>query len=78
LLVGFAAETSLTVDKAREKLVRKRADLIVANDVTVPGAGFDSETNQVTLVSAGGGRELPMLPKRAVAAAIFDRVQELL
>lgn len=78
LLVGFAAETSLTVDKAREKLVRKRADLIVANDVTVPGAGFDSETNQVTLVSAGGVRELPMLPKRAVAAAIFDRVQELL
>lgn len=78
LLVGFAAETSLTVDKAREKLVRKRADLIVANDVTVPGAGFDSETNQVTLVSADGARELPMLPKRDVAAAIFDRVQELL
>ncbi|MBP6716190.1 MAG: bifunctional phosphopantothenoylcysteine decarboxylase/phosphopantothenate--cysteine ligase CoaBC [Acidobacteria bacterium] len=78
VLVGFAAETSLTVDKAREKLTRKRADLIVANDVTVPGGGFDSETNQVTLVSADGIRELPMLPKRAVAAAIFDRVQELL
>jgi phosphopantothenoylcysteine decarboxylase/phosphopantothenate--cysteine ligase len=78
LLIGFAAETSLTVAKAQEKLVRKRADLIVANDVTQPGAGFDVETNQVTLVSAEGARELPMLPKREVAHAILDRVEELL
>lgn len=78
LLIGFAAETSDAAFKAQEKLVRKGADLIVANDVTVPGAGFDVETNQVTLVSATGSRELPMLPKREVALAILDRVQELM
>ena len=64
--------------KAQEKLARKGADLIVANDVTAPGAGFDVETNQVALVSASGVRELPLLPKREVAKAILDRVQELL
>lgn len=77
LLVGFAAETSDAVFKAQEKLARKGADVIVANDVTEPGAGFDVETNRVALVSASGVRELPLLPKREVAAAILDRVQEL-
>ncbi len=77
LLVGFAAETSDAAFKAQEKLARKGADLIVANDVTEPGAGFDVETNRVALVSASGVRELPLLPKREVAAAILDRVQEL-
>jgi len=77
LLVGFAAETSHAVPKAQDKLTRKHADLIVANDVTVPGAGFDVETNQVALVSASDVRELPLLPKREVALAILDRVQEL-
>ena len=78
LLVGFAAETSDAAHKAQEKLARKGADLIVANDVTVSGAGFDVETNQVALVSASGIRELPLLPKREVAMAILDRVQELM
>ena len=78
LLVGFAAETSDAVSKAQEKLARKHVDLIVANDVTAPGAGFDVETNQVALVSAGGVRELPLLPKREVADAILDRVQDLI
>ena len=77
MLVGFAAETSEALRKAREKLERKRVDLIVANDVTTPGAGFDVETNQVALVSADDLRELPLLPKRDVAGAILDRVQEL-
>lgn len=78
VLVGFAAETSRTVEKARQKLFKKHADLIVANDVTQPGAGFDVETNQVVLVSAAGDQALPLLPKRAVAAAILDRVEDLL
>lgn len=77
VLVGFAAETSDAVSKAREKLALKHVDLIVANDVTVPGAGFDVETNQVALVSADGVRELPLLPKREVAGAILDRVQDM-
>jgi len=78
ILVGFAAETSDAVRKAQDKLARKGADLIVANDVTAPGAGFDVETNLVTLVSASAVRALPLLPKRDVADAILDRVQELM
>ncbi|TAK14872.1 MAG: bifunctional phosphopantothenoylcysteine decarboxylase/phosphopantothenate--cysteine ligase CoaBC [Acidobacteria bacterium] len=78
ILVGFAAETSDAVDKAREKLFRKHADLIVANDVTKPGAGFDVETNEVVLVTAGGAEALPLLPKREVAAAILAKVEDLL
>ena len=78
VLVGFAAETSDTVDKARHKLFKKNVDLIVANDVTTPGAGFDVETNEVVLVSATGDLALPMMPKREVAQAILARVEELL
>lgn len=78
VLVGFAAETSDATLKAQDKLARKGADLIVANDVTTPGAGFDVETNRVALVSTSEVRDLPLLPKRDVAAAILDRVQELI
>jgi phosphopantothenoylcysteine decarboxylase/phosphopantothenate--cysteine ligase len=78
VLVGFAAETSDVVDKARQKLFKKNADLIVANDVTKPGAGFDVETNEVVLVSAGGDQALPLMPKREVADAILTRVEDLL
>jgi phosphopantothenoylcysteine decarboxylase/phosphopantothenate--cysteine ligase len=78
VLVGFAAETSDAVTKAREKLARKRADLIVANDVSRPGSGFDVETNAVTLVSADDVEEVPLQSKAAVAARILDRVEHLL
>lgn len=78
VLVGFAAETSDVVDKARHKLFKKNADLIVANDVTKPGAGFDVETNEVVLVSVSGDQALPLMPKREVAGAILTRVEELL
>lgn len=78
VLVGFAAETSDLVAKAQQKLFKKNVDLIVANDVTQPGAGFDVETNEVVLVTAGGADRLPMLPKREVAAAILGRVEDLL
>src|SRR5262249_19656672 len=60
-LVGFAAETDHVAENARKKLTAKNADLIVANDVTAEGAGFDSDTNVVTLFSRDGGA--PRLPK---------------
>ncbi len=78
VLVGFAAETSDVVDKARHKLFKKNVDLIVANDVSKPGAGFDVETNEVVLVTATGDQALPMMPKREVAAAILARIEDLL
>ena len=78
VLVGFAAETGPPLARAAEKLQRKRVDLIVANDVTVEGAGFDVDTNQVTLVSAHGHEALPMMSKAGVASAILDRVETLL
>ncbi|HVA24326.1 MAG TPA: bifunctional phosphopantothenoylcysteine decarboxylase/phosphopantothenate--cysteine ligase CoaBC [Chloroflexota bacterium] len=77
--VGFAAETQGLIDSAREKLARKRLDLIVGNDVTAEGSGFGTDTNQVVLLSRGGvAEELPLLSKREVAGRILDRVQELL
>ena len=78
VLVGFAAQTGDPVPAARRKRAAKRADLIVANDVTIPGAGFDVTTNQVTLVSADGDEPLPMQSKTDVARAILDRVERLL
>jgi phosphopantothenoylcysteine decarboxylase / phosphopantothenate---cysteine ligase len=76
-VVGFAAETHEMRKNALSKLTRKGADLIVANDVSAPGAGFGHDTNQVTFFSAGGvERELPLSEKRAVARSIFDEVLE--
>ncbi len=78
VLVGFAAATGDPVASARRKLDAKRVDLIVANDVTAPGAGFDVETNQVVLVSHEGDDRLPLMSKAAVAVAVLDRVERLL
>lgn len=75
VLVGFAAETGEAVESARGKLVAKNLDLVVANDVTEPGAGFGTRTNRVSLVDAGGVEELPMMDKHAVARAVLDRVE---
>jgi phosphopantothenoylcysteine decarboxylase/phosphopantothenate--cysteine ligase len=77
IAVGFAAETRDLVVRARAKLERKHLDLIVANDVTAEGAGFDVDTNRVTLVAADGVAELPLLEKDDVADAILDRVCDL-
>jgi phosphopantothenoylcysteine decarboxylase / phosphopantothenate---cysteine ligase len=78
ILVGFAAETDRVAERAREKLARKGADMIAANDVTQEGAGFDSDTNVVTLFLRDG-RELPLpkLSKFEVANRILDRILEL-
>jgi phosphopantothenoylcysteine decarboxylase/phosphopantothenate--cysteine ligase len=78
VLVGFAAETHDTIAHARAKLAAKRADLIVANDVSRADAGFDVDTNAVTLVSRDGEVDVPLGLKAAVAARILDRVEALL
>lgn len=78
VLVGFAAETGDPVPRASRKRQQKRVDLVVANDVTAEGSGFDVDTNQVTLVDADGATPLPLLTKEAVASAILDRVERQL
>lgn len=78
VLVGFAAETNDVVAYAKSKLQKKGADLIVANDVSRSEAGFDVDTNAVTLVSAAGTEEVPLQAKSAVASAILDRLEQLL
>jgi phosphopantothenoylcysteine decarboxylase / phosphopantothenate---cysteine ligase len=74
-VVGFAAETDQVRQNALSKLVAKGADLIVANDVTAPGAGFEHDTNQVVILDADGTeREVPLADKRAIARAVFTAV----
>lgn len=75
--VGFAAETGEKTGRARTKLGRKHADLIVFNNVLKPGAGFDVDTNEVVLIDAGGEKRLPLMSKERTADAILDRVREL-
>ncbi len=78
-VVGFAAETQDLLDNARYKLAAKGLDLIAANDVSAPDAGFGVDTNRVTLLSSDGTTEtLPKMSKAAVAEAILDRVVALL
>ena len=78
LVVGFAAETQAVAENARKKLVAKNADMIVANDVTAEGAGFDHDTNIVTLF-ARDGRDLPLprMSKSEVAQRILEEVVRL-
>ncbi len=77
ILVGFAADTDAVVAGAGDKLRRKHADLIVANDVSRTDAGFDVETNAVTLVGPHGSEQIPLQSKARVAAAILDHVERL-
>jgi phosphopantothenoylcysteine decarboxylase/phosphopantothenate--cysteine ligase len=76
--VGFAAETDDAVNKGRKKLASKRADFVAVNNVLEPGAGFEVETNVVTLVGVDWEEALPLQPKSSVAAAILDRAERLL
>ena len=74
VIVGFAAETG-SLERAPDKLRRKGADLLVANDVSEPGSGFGTDTNRVVILSADGSRDdLPLLTKREVADRLLDRV----
>ena len=77
VFVGFAAETNDVIEHAQGKLMRKNLDMIVANDVTRPGAGFDVDTNIVTLITRKGEQALPLMSKAEVAGHILDHVLEL-
>jgi phosphopantothenoylcysteine decarboxylase/phosphopantothenate--cysteine ligase len=77
-VVGFAAETGDLILNARKKLKDKGLDLIVANDVSEPGAGFDVETNIVRFISPDGRIEEPgLMGKESVADLLLDRVAAL-
>jgi phosphopantothenoylcysteine decarboxylase/phosphopantothenate--cysteine ligase len=78
LLVGFAAETHDVVAHARGKLERKGADLVVANDVSRADAGFEVDTNIVTLVTGDRAEQVPLQSKAAIAGRILDAVERLL
>ena len=78
VLIGFAAESGDPVERGREKLRRKGVDIIVANDISRPDAGFDSELNAATLISAAGSENFPLGPKAALAGVILERAEALL
>jgi phosphopantothenoylcysteine decarboxylase / phosphopantothenate---cysteine ligase len=78
VLVGFAAQAGDPVERAREKLRGKQVDMIVANDISRPDAGFDVETNAVTIVTPDGDDSLPLAAKSTIAAGILDRAERLL
>jgi phosphopantothenoylcysteine decarboxylase/phosphopantothenate--cysteine ligase len=79
IVVGFALETESPLENGRRKLAGKRLDLLVVNDAKEPGAGFEVETNRVTILDREGGVEdLPLLPKTAVADHLLGRVRDLL
>ena len=79
ILVGFAVETDNLIEYATKKMTEKNMDLVVANDITQPGAGFQSETNIVKILDRDGGAEdLPIMDKMEVASRILDRILELL
>jgi phosphopantothenoylcysteine decarboxylase/phosphopantothenate--cysteine ligase len=77
IVVGFAAETESVIANAKKKLAEKRADLIVANDVSSSDAGFDVDTNRISLVSTEGVTELPLLSKREAAERIIDAALQI-
>lgn len=76
MLIGFAAETSDVVAYARGKLLSKSLDLVVANDVSDPALGFGSDENQVWLVTPEHAEEVPVMPKRALARLLWDRIAQ--
>jgi phosphopantothenoylcysteine decarboxylase/phosphopantothenate--cysteine ligase len=79
ILVGFAAETSQLRGHAAAKLAAKHLDLVVANDVSEPDAGFEVDTNRAVLMDSDGSiEELPLLPKTVLAGLVLDRVRDRL
>jgi phosphopantothenoylcysteine decarboxylase/phosphopantothenate--cysteine ligase len=78
VIVGFAAETEEPVARGRRKREAKGVDIMVVNDVSMPGVGFDHDTNAVTIVKEFEDREVPLSSKKVVADAVLDQVVELL
>lgn len=73
-VAGFAAETNDVVSYAKSKMERKGLDLVVANDITKEGAGFDTDTNIATIISRTGQNDLPLMTKRELADVILDEI----
>ena len=77
LVAGFSAETGPDTARAEEKLRRKGLDMIVFNDVTRPGAGFDSDMNEVSIITRNGRRDIPLMDKEDVAHEVLDSILAL-
>jgi phosphopantothenoylcysteine decarboxylase/phosphopantothenate--cysteine ligase len=78
LVIGFAAETNDVVNYARSKMEKKGLDMVVTNDITMEGAGFDTDTNIATILTRSGANiDLPKMPKRKLADRILDEVSKL-
>jgi phosphopantothenoylcysteine decarboxylase/phosphopantothenate--cysteine ligase len=77
LIVGFAAETEHVIENARRKLAEKRVDMVVANDVAGADTGFESDTNEVVILTPGGEERIPLASKDEIADSILDRVAKL-
>ncbi len=76
-LCGFSMETENLVENSQKKLKKKNADMIVANNLKVDGAGFGVNTNVVTLITSGGVKELPIMSKEDVSAALADEIKRI-
>lgn len=78
ILVGFAAETEDVLNNAQDKLARKNLDLIVANDLTVEGAGFEVDTNVATIILKDGkAKKLDRMTKKELACVVIDEIVKL-
>jgi phosphopantothenoylcysteine decarboxylase/phosphopantothenate--cysteine ligase len=76
VIVGFALESTNVIDYAKEKLQRKRCDLIVANEANAPRSGFGGVDNTITIVTADAVRPFPPMSKRACAEVILDAIED--
>ncbi len=78
-VVGFAAESQNLIENAKEKLKKKNLDMIVANDISFPGVGFNSDNNRVSIINTHGNIEsVPMMPKTEIAKIVWDRISSQL
>ena len=77
IICGFSMETRDMLENSRAKLQKKRVDMICANNLKVPGAGFGVDTNVITMITQEGITELPLLSKNEVANAILDKALSL-
>lgn len=76
-IIGFSAETGYGIERAKGKLLRKNMDMIVFNDVSKEGSGFDVETNEVVIIDKSGAQHLPLMHKEDVAAEILTRAMQI-
>lgn len=76
-IIGFSAETGYRIERAKEKLLRKNIDMIVFNDVSKEGSGFDVDTNEVVIIDKSGEKHLPLMHKESVAMEILIRAMQI-